>query len=267
MNKKDISRAFRKVGNSLSKHSPEILAGIGIAGMVTTVVLAVKATPRAVELLEEKKKAEELEELKPIDVVKTTWKEYIPAATTGALSIACVVGGTTVSVKRSAALATAYKISEAALSRYKEAVIETVGEKKEELIRGKAAKKELDENPIKEESIINTGKGNTRFYDPYSGRYFYSTTEALRRAELACNKKLLRNDFLSLNEWYYEIGLLETLLGGEIGWSTFVSRHKYGDTDLDLTFTAQVDEDDQPTMIIEFRNAPKYRFEDIWDND
>ena len=27
------------------KHSPEILTGIGIAGMITTTVLAVKATP------------------------------------------------------------------------------------------------------------------------------------------------------------------------------------------------------------------------------
>ncbi len=40
---------------AMKKHSPEILTGIGIAGMITTTVMAVKATPKALILLEEKK--------------------------------------------------------------------------------------------------------------------------------------------------------------------------------------------------------------------
>ena len=77
---------------SISKRSPEILIGIGIAGMVTTTVLAVKATPKALELINDKKDELEVEKLTPIETVKATWKCYVPAAVSGAVSIACLLG-------------------------------------------------------------------------------------------------------------------------------------------------------------------------------
>ena len=54
MNK--ISKIIRSVRTSMQKHSPEILTGVGIAGMITTTILAVRATPKALVLIEEKKK-------------------------------------------------------------------------------------------------------------------------------------------------------------------------------------------------------------------
>ena len=80
MNKQGISKLARDVRLSVSKHSPEILMGMGIAGMITTTVIAVKATPKALRLLEEKKHELEVETLAPVEVVKTTWKCYVPAA-------------------------------------------------------------------------------------------------------------------------------------------------------------------------------------------
>ena len=56
MDKSTVARLIKSAQTTLSKHSPEILTGIGIAGMVTTVVLAVKATPKALQLIEEKKR-------------------------------------------------------------------------------------------------------------------------------------------------------------------------------------------------------------------
>ena len=70
MSKADVARAFKTAQASLSKHSPAILTGIGITGFVTTTVLAVRATPKALNLIEAKKKEENLEKLPPIDVVK-----------------------------------------------------------------------------------------------------------------------------------------------------------------------------------------------------
>lgn len=51
MHKPNIKAAYNAVKKSTIKHSPEILTGIGIAGMVTTTVMAVRATPKALELL------------------------------------------------------------------------------------------------------------------------------------------------------------------------------------------------------------------------
>ena len=55
MNKKDVTNFINSAKTALSKRSPEILTGLGIAGMITTTVLAVKATPKAISLLEEAK--------------------------------------------------------------------------------------------------------------------------------------------------------------------------------------------------------------------
>ena len=55
MEKFNLSKVVKNVKAAASKHSPEILTGIGIAGMATTIVMAVKATPKALILIEEKK--------------------------------------------------------------------------------------------------------------------------------------------------------------------------------------------------------------------
>ena len=57
MNKESILKFFNTVKAGTIKHSPEILTGVGIAGMITTTVLAVKATPKALRLIDDKKMA------------------------------------------------------------------------------------------------------------------------------------------------------------------------------------------------------------------
>lgn len=129
MKANSIKMFAKNIGLSLQKSSPELLVGLGIAGMVATVVLAVKATPKAIELVEEEKKRQNEElleeakekgeeectqvtELKPTDTVKTAWKCYIPTMISGAISISCIIGGVSLKAGRYAALATAYTISE-----------------------------------------------------------------------------------------------------------------------------------------------------------
>ena len=115
MNKKRFSGVVRNVRASMKKHSPEILTGTGIAGMIVTTVMAVKATPKALILLEEKKDEYETDTLTPIEVIKTTWTCYIPSALIGGVSILCLIGASSVNLRRNAALATAYTLSETAL--------------------------------------------------------------------------------------------------------------------------------------------------------
>ena len=106
---------FKKVKHTVIKHSPELLTGIGIAGMVTTTVLAVNATPKALYLIEEERNRQDVSELSTMDTIKAAWKPYIPAAVTGATSIVCLIGASATNHKRNAALATAYNICQAAL--------------------------------------------------------------------------------------------------------------------------------------------------------
>ena len=261
MNKDALSRLFKNAQATLSKRAPEILTGIGIAGMIGTTVMAVKATPKALKLIEERKGEEGLEKLPPIEVVKTTWKCYIPAAISGATSIACVIGSNSVNARRNAALATAYKISESAFSEYRSKVVETIGEKKEKVVRDKVSEEHIKNNPITHTEVIVTGKGKTLFYDHHSGRYFYSDLELIRRAANKLNHDINTDPFdsgVTLNDFYEEIGLPGIATGDALGWNLSIGL-------IDIYPSAQMaeegsDHEGEPCLVINYVNPPQYGF-------
>ena len=98
MNKLNLSDVAKAARTAISHRSPEILTGIGIAGMITTTIMAVQATPKALERIEDRKieleneLEHDIESLPTVEVIKTAWKSYIPAAIAGTLSIACLIG-------------------------------------------------------------------------------------------------------------------------------------------------------------------------------
>lgn len=239
----------------VSARSPEILTGIGIAGMVTTTVLAVKATPKAMSLIEDKKNDDWVDELSPLDVVKIAWKPYIPAIITCVVSTTCIIGASSVNAKRNAALATAYKLSETALSEYREKVIETIGEKKEQIVRDKVAEERIKKNPVSKNEVIVTGNGKTLCFDPISGRYFMSSIDVIKRAENELNKQMLHDisGYVSLNDFYDELGLDHTSVGDDLGWNT--------DQLIDICFSSQLNDNGEPSVVLDFLVAPKYGYD------
>lgn len=261
MNKNALSTFARNVQVSLSKRSPEILMGLGIAGMVTTTVLAVKATPKAILLIEDRKDELEVEKLTPIETVKTAWKCYIPAAVSGTVSIACLIGSNSVNARRNAALATAYKLSETAFAEYRDGVIETIGEKKEKTVRDKVSEKQIKETPVNKTDIIVTGKGKTLFFDPLSHRYFYSSIEKIRRAENILNKEINTDPFdagRTVNDFYTEIGIPTTATGDALGWNLSI-----GLLDIYLSYQGGdegTEFEDEPCAVLNFVNPPRYEF-------
>ncbi len=249
-----LAKMFSSLRTSIRKHSPEILTGIGIGGMITSVIFAVRATPKALVLLEEKKKEAHTDKLKRTEVIKTAWKCYIPSIAIGAVSIGCIVGGSAVSTKRNAALAAAYSISESALKLYQEKVIETIGEKEEQKVRDAIAKEHIDKHPVVSKEVIITEKGNTLCYDTLSGRYFKSDIETIRKAEIEINRKIMNTMYVSLNEFYYEIGLTGTKIGDELGWGM------YNTGILKLSFSSQLASDDTPCLVLDYEKLPVYEY-------
>ena len=128
MNKQAIANTLKSLQKTMRKHSPAILTGIGIAGMAAAAVMAVRATPKALRMVDDRE-IEDEKRLTTSEIVKTTWKCYIPAAVTGVCSAACIIGASSISARRNAALVTAYTISETALKEYKDKAVEVVGPK------------------------------------------------------------------------------------------------------------------------------------------
>ena len=254
MNKPNLSEIATNMKNAISKHSPEILIGFGIAGMLSSTVLAVKATPKAMELINEEKHRKKVDKLTVKDTVKVAWKCYIPAATTAAASTACLIGASSIHAKRNAVLATAYKIAETTHREYREKVIETLGEKKEEAIRDKVDKEKLEKNPVNTCEVIITDDGDTLCYDSHSGRYFKININRLKRIENELNRQIYNDNYYSLNDLYREIGLEPIKLGDDLGWNL-------DDGYIELDLGSQLTPDDRPCVVIRYNVKPKY---DYW---
>lgn len=256
MKKSNISKVLSSVRTSMAKHSPEILTGIGIAGMITTTVMAVRATPKALILIEERKEEIGAEKLETVDTVKTTWFCYIPAAITGTLSIVCLIGASSVNARRNAALATAYTLSESALKDYQGKVVEMFGEKKHETVKDAIAKDKIEKNPIATQEVIITEKGNTLCYDVLSGRYFKGDIDKIKKAENELNRQMRDEMYISLNDFYYEIGLENIKLGDELGWNI-------NEGYIDLSFSSQLASDGTPCLVIDYSVAPRYDYRNL----
>lgn len=253
MSKLNVAKIIKEIETVITKHSPEILTGIGIAGMVTTTVLAVRATPKAMRLIEDKRNEAATEKLSAAETVKTTWKCYIPAVVTGAFSISCLVGASATNFRRNAALATAYKLSETALNEFREAVTETIDEKKLQDVRDKVAEKRIEKNPVSKTDVIMTDKGTTLCYDSLSGRYFYSDMDSLKKAENELNRQIINNMYQSLNDFYDLLGIEYSRMGDEVGWNL-------DNGTIELSFSSQLADDGRPCLVVDFNHAPEYNF-------
>ena len=119
---KQAARVLRKTA---VKQAPVLLTVIGISSMVSSTVLAVRATPKAI-LLKEKAEMEknrdisayqEAQTLTPVELVQSCWRCYTPAFIMGVFGTACLIGANSVHLRRNAALAAAYALSETSFTR------------------------------------------------------------------------------------------------------------------------------------------------------
>ena len=251
MNKQTIANALKGVPKILKRHSPEILTGIGIAGMIFTTITAVKATPKALQLVDERE-IKEGKRLTNAEIVKTTWKCYIPAAVTGMCSVGCLIGASSVNARRNAALATAYTISETAFKEYKEKAVEVVGEKKEQAIRDAVAKEKLEQAHVKDREFIITGRGETPCFDPLTNSCFKSDIETIRKAENVLNKRMRDELKITVNEFLQELGLdpCDDSIGESMGWDIDKGY-------IDIDFSSQLISG-IPYLVIGHHNPPRY---------
>ena len=253
MGKLSLKNVASDIKTTMVKNAPGILVGVGIVGMAGTTILAVRATPKAITLIEAKKRELEVDSLTPVETVKATWKCYIPAAVTGVMSTACLIGASSVSARRNAALATAYNLTKVAMNDYKDAVVETIGEKKEQIVRDTAAKKKIERNPVTNTEVIVTERGTTLCYDAVFGRYFRSDIDTIKRAVNELNRSIVSSMYASLNEFYDEIGLPPIEIGDKLGWNM-------DDGQVEVDFSSQLAANGTPCLVISFNVAPDYGY-------
>ena len=290
MNIMPVKNTISSVGKAVEQKSPAILTGIGIGSFVGCAILAVKATPKAIQLMDRKaqeKYGEFLEPvssieyetyeewldiedltvvpprvyfnvLTPVEVVKSTWKAYIPAVGLGVVGIVCLIGAARVSSARNAAFAGAASIAEKALYEYQQKVIDILGEDQANEIRDELAKDrvvKIDAADISgNNETVCSRPGGSWIYDPITDRKWKSDLETVRAAMNDFNHDLIGGVYGTLNDWYYCLGVKGVSIGDDLGWCS--------DKLLDIRFSAMVLDNGEPAIVLDYETLPnaKYRY-------
>ena len=211
-----------KFSTGLRRSSPTILTVLGIAGVVGTTVMSIKATPKAMKLIKAKKDELNTDKLTPTELVQTTWKCYIPTALIGAGTIACIIGIGVMDKRNQAALTSAYAMLNESYKQYRQAAKKVYGEDADNKIHAEMAKDamvadgcwgyqvyNMDMDPESEQKL---------FYDLTSKKYFTTTMAAVLNAQYHVNRNLALRGDCSLNEYLSFLGIDEVDKGDEIGW-------------------------------------------------
>ena len=289
MNIMPVKKAISSVGKAVEQKSPAILTGIGIGSFVGCAVLAVKATPKAIQLMDmraQEKYCEFLEPatppneyetyeewldiedltvvpprvyfnvLTPVEVVKSTWKAYIPAVGLGVVGIVCLIGAARVSSARNAAFAGAASIAEKALYEYQQKVIDILGEDQANEIRDELAKDrvvKIDAADISgNNETVCSRPGGSWIYDPITDRKWKSDLETVRAAMNDFNHDLIGGVYGTLNDWYYCLGVKGVSIGDDLGWCS--------DKLLDIRFAAMVLDNGEPAIVLDYETLPNSRY-------
>ena len=223
-------KALRKSKLYLRRASPTILTCLAAIGVVVTSVMAVKATPKAMKLLDEAEE-EKGEKLPKTEIIRAVVPAYIPSVVIGASTIACIFGANILNRKQQAALTSAYALIDSSYKEYRSKLRELYGEETHNAIIDSIAKEKCSDICITCPGILETSTLDfgdsmepeiTRtFYDSFSQRYFESSISKVIQAEYHLNRNFMFSGVIALNDFYEFLGLAKTEFGNTVGWSSY----------------------------------------------
>jgi hypothetical protein len=238
-----MSNLIEHASGFVKEHSTAILSGLAVVGVAGTAYLTGKASyEAALDIQREFGPDASLR-----NKAKFVWKKYIPAGLAGVGTVACIVVSAKVSNRKVLAATAAYSLTERAFMQYKDKVVEQLGENKERAIRDEIAKEDILRNPPQKAltTAVHTAPG-TGFLccELYTGRYFISEMEKIRKAENDLNAKLLRHDRCNMDDFYHMVGLEPTQYSSDIGWESTRL--------LELYFTTVLSEEGIPCLAFRY---------------
>lgn len=268
-----LTRKFYRVGFKFKKHSPEILVGAGVVGVVASAVMACKATTKLDDVLAETKdtvdKIHDITEhpekipegkeytvedsKKDLTIVYTQAgvklvKLYGPAVVLGTVSIAAIIGGHHILRKRNIALAAAYTAVDKGFKEYRGRVLERFGEEVDRELRYNIKAKEIEktvtdangkETVVKETVDVadpNLTSDYARFFDDGCTGWTKDpefNLMFLKDQQRYANDLFKSKGHLFLNEVYDMLGIPRTQAGQVVGW-IYDEKNPIGDNFIDF---------------------------------
>lgn len=269
-----LIKEANKIPVVADKNAPMLLMIAGIGGLAATVVSAIKATPMAIDKMDEEianryengeieyedlpmsvaksDMAYRFEELGPKQIVKSCWKCYVPTVILGALSISAFVGSYKISTARLTAMTAMYEFTANAYDRYRRNVAK-VSPKTD--VKATKASRDEQAKEIPESKFEGAPEGREVCIDLFTGNVFYSTREDVLAAVSKMKDRFLSGEmFISLNEFYDEVDANHVEVGDDVGWTP--------ETYLDVQFDSTL-RNGKPCLTIGYFANPRFDYRDI----
>ena len=241
-----MSSLLSRSKSFINRNSSTILSIVGGVGAIATSIMAVKATPKALQRLEQAKE-EKGEDLTNLETVQVAGPVYIPSVLMGAGTLACIFGANMLSKRKQAALMSAYALLDAKYKDYKVKTEELYGKDATHKIKEAVTNDKYEEQEIDEEN-----DGKNLFYDEYSQRFFKASNETVLSAEYVINKTLAKDCGVCLND-LYDLFEIDTIPGGDdIGWSSAQMFEMYWSSWIDFYHSKATMEDGTEYFIIDY---------------
>lgn len=214
----------------LKNYSPTILTGMAVIGFITTTVMAIKATPKAIDILK-KCEDEKGEPLTKKEMIRPTLITYAPTLIVGVSTIICIISANTLNKKQQTSLISAYALLQDSFKKYKQAAKKVYGQDADIKIRAEMAEETMVYSIGAFSEICtydprNDNSDNMLFFDFYSKRYFNAKFAAVLNAEYHINRNLALGAVVSINDFYDFIGIEPIKDGDDVGWELYYIMEK-----------------------------------------
>ena len=242
---------MKGIVRNLKKQSPIIFAVVGSIGVIGTAVMAVKATPKALELIEEARGEDNQHDpLTTRGIIFATWKCYIPSAAIGLATIGCIFGSTVLSQRQVKAISSAYILLDQTFREYKRKVKELYGENADHEVKQEIIKDIYDDSAIKPEGekIV--------FYEEHYGKLFERTMIEVLQAEYDLNRRFALDGEASINDLMDLLGLEHVEFGNCIGWLSDSNYDFYGHPWIEFKHEKMILDDGMECVYINIDSLP-----------
>ena len=255
---------LQKLARATKRKSPVIFLVAGIAAGVSAVVVAVKQTAEAKDIVDSETQIKTYQENDPSakltkkEIVKATWKKYIPVVALVLVSVFFILSSAGVVHRRYESLVAAYGLLSSYKEDYVNKVIETVGKQQEKNITDDIVKDKVKaiHKAVPTESLGEPEEGKILFFDIWTGTKFYATHEYVRGVINKMNDRLIRypGDYETLSDYCSELHIKGPTpkVFNKMGWTFECGL-------INVEFVYMTDDDDiTPLIGIKHKNEPTY---------
>lgn len=266
-----VSYNAHRIGFKIKKASPEIMVAAGVVGVVTSTVMACKATTKVNDILEEtRKQVDDVHNVLDSDVITEEEynnddakkdlaiiytqagvkliKLYAPSVIVGALSITGILASHKILKKRNVALTAAYATIDRSFKEYRGRVVERFGKELDRELRYNIKAQEIEEKTVDKDGNETIEKKTISVVDPnmYSdyARIFDNGSMGwtkdpeynlmfLKLQQNQANDRLRAQGYLFLNDVYDMLGIPRTKAGQIVGW-VYDEENPVGDNFVDF---------------------------------